>query len=194
MTHRNQTTWNYFDAHCSHSCGFQGVLGSRRVSSETGVRSKGGGGGTGRANGDLTWYNLKKVSSWFIRISCELVDLASLQRYTALKQRERGVQIYGWSRCHHSSFHSLFFFFNFSLFLTRFTFCPFYRGIPGVSSLYSFEQSFYTEMEILKSAMSCAMFDFTCFALTSIQVAFVCRNESRFLLINSPLMLLFVSH
>lgn len=38
---------------------------------------------------DLTWYNLKKVSSWFVWIGSELVDLASLQRYTALKQRER---------------------------------------------------------------------------------------------------------
>lgn len=36
---------------------------------------------------DLTWYDLKEVSSWFIRIGCELVDLASLQRYTALKEK-----------------------------------------------------------------------------------------------------------
>lgn len=33
---------------------------------------------------DLTWYDLKQMSSWFIRVSCEFIHLASLQRYTAL--------------------------------------------------------------------------------------------------------------
>ena len=39
---------------------------------------------------DLTWYNLKEMSSWFIWISCEFIHLASLQRYAALK-REAGI-------------------------------------------------------------------------------------------------------
>lgn len=45
--------------------------------------------------GTPTWYDLKEVSPWFVRIGCELVNLASLQRYTALKEREAFKQLGG---------------------------------------------------------------------------------------------------
>lgn len=37
----------------------------------------------------LTWYDLKQVSSWFVRVGCELVDLTPLQRDAALKRRQK---------------------------------------------------------------------------------------------------------
>lgn len=34
---------------------------------------------------DLTWYDFKEVSAWFVWVGAEFVDLTSLQGYEALK-------------------------------------------------------------------------------------------------------------
>lgn len=41
------------------------------------------------AGSALTWYDFKQVSAGFVRIGCELVDLAALQRYAALEHKQR---------------------------------------------------------------------------------------------------------
>lgn len=131
----------------------------------------GGRGGNEDASRELTWYNLKKVSSWFVWIRCELVDLASLQRYTALKHKERCIQILDWNKC-----NVLVSFLSFLLLLLLcpciiFSFHSFYRS-------FSSSISFHIEMEILK----CAMFDFTWFVLTLREGAIFCWNISIHLL------------
>lgn len=63
---------------------------------------------------DLTWYDLKQVPSWFVWISCELIDQASLQWYTALKCTGRSFQIV----FHHRSIDFLCLFSTFTSFST----------------------------------------------------------------------------
>lgn len=41
------------------------------------------------ASRSLTWYDLKQVSAGFVWIGCELVDLAPLQWYTTLEDKQR---------------------------------------------------------------------------------------------------------
>lgn len=63
---------------------------------------------------DLTWYDLKQVPSWFVWISCEFIDQASLQWYTALKRTGRSFQIVS----HHRSIDLLCLFSTFTSFST----------------------------------------------------------------------------
>lgn len=123
--------------------------------------------GNEEASGELTWYNLKKVSSWFVWIRCELVDLASLQRYTALKRKERCIRIFDWNSCNVLVSFLSFLLPPFFFLLTLLTFHSFYPSLSSSISL-------HIEMEILK----CAVFDFTWFVLTLREGAIFCWNIS----------------
>lgn len=93
---------------------------------------------TSRTPGALTWYDLKQVSSRLVGVRCELVDLTSLQRNTALKHRERrsgtAWKTEGWVQCRE-----------------EFDICI---QLYDDKSLSSSSKSFYVEMDILKAAVT----------------------------------------